>query len=172
MKKIMLCRKKVLILVAAIVLLVIGIYGMTRPIFYGASYYHASFYDGNDFNGTMKFYTDNTVVIRNTNFDEEIKSFYYYKNGYVFFCSAQTEEEYKAEVAVIDADFEKAVNSPFYASKINVFKLTSEGPDGYKSIYLCQNSMMMAVVCGAIELTLVGFYIASAAHCKKDKCKE
>ena len=58
----------------------------------------------------MIFYADNTMAIRNTNFDEEYKSYYYYKDGYIFFPLA--EAEYEAEVSAINEDFEAAVNAP------------------------------------------------------------
>ena len=172
MNKTRACRTTALILaVVSIVLLVVGIYGMTRPMSYGSNYYHAAFYEGEDFNGTMTFYSDNTMVIRNTNFDEEIKSYYYYKDGYIFFIFAQTEAEYQEEVAAINADFEGAVNTPFYASKINAFRLSSEGLDDYKSVYICQPSIMMLVAWCAMELALIGFAIASVIRGKKERCK-
>ena len=170
MNKMRSCRITAMILAAvAIVLLVIGIYGATRPISYGSSYYHAVFYEDEEFNGTMTFYSDNTMVVRNTNFDEDIKFFYYYKNGYVFFALAETEEEYEKEVAAINEDFEAAVKSPFYASKINPFRLSSEGPDGFRSVYLCQSSIMMMVPLVAIELALVVLVIASMNRSRKMK---
>ena len=169
MNKMRSCRKTARILaVTAIILLIVGIYGMTRPMSYGTDYYHAAFYEGEDFNGTMAFYSDNTMVIRNTNFDGEYKSYYYYKNGYIFFTLAQTEAEYQEEVTAINADFEGAVNAPFYASKINAFRLSSEGPDGYKSVYICQLPVMMLVVWGAVELALIGFAIATGIRRKKE----
>ena len=156
--------------IAAIVCLVIGIYGMTRPMSYGSVYYHASSYEGEDFSGTMTFYEDNTMVIRNSNFEEDIKSMYYYKEGYLFFVLATTQEKYQEEVAAINADFEAAINTPFYASKINPFVMTSQGLDGYESAYLCQRSVMMAAVWGVVELALIGLAITSAL-CRK-KCAE
>ena len=45
--------------------------------------------------------------------------------------------------------------------------MTSEGPDGYKSIYLCRNSIMMAVGLSVIELVLICFATTSVLHCKK-----
>ena len=168
MNKMRSCRKTTRILaVTAIILLVVGIYGMTRPISYGLNYYHASFYEGDDFSGSMIFYPDNTMVVRNITFVEETKFFYYYKNGYVFISIAETQEEYEQEVVAIDADFEGAVNAPFYASKINAFRLSSEGPDGYKSVYICQLPVMMLVVWGAVELALIGFAIATGIRRKK-----
>ena len=169
MNKMRSCRITALILaVAALALLVVGVYGMTRPMSYGSDYYHAAFYEGEDFNGTMAFYPDNTMVIRNTNFEEDIKLFYYYKNGYVFFGMSQTEAEFQEEVAAIDADFEGAVNTPFYASEINPFRLSSEGPDGYISVYICQSPVMMAVAWGVVELALIGLAIASVIRGKKN----
>ena len=164
-------KTAVILLLIAIILLGIGIYGLTRPLSYGSCYYHASFYEGEDFNGTIAFYPDNTMVISNTNFDEEMKLLYYYKDGYLFFTLAQTEEEYEKEVAAINEDFEGAVNVPFYASKINAFKFSPEGLDGYTSVYICQDSIMMTMVWGAIELVLIGIAIASVIRCKKAKCR-
>ena len=94
-------QKAQIFAVVAIVLLVVGIYGVTRPLSFGSGYYHAS----------------------------------------------------------------------FYASKINAFKMTSEGPDGYKSIYLCQTSIIMAVVWSVMELALIGFAVASVIHCRKEKTR-
>ena len=159
----------IILAVAAVVLLAMGIYGATRPISYGASYYNASYYEGEEFRGTMVFYTDNTMVIRNTNYDEEYKSYYYCKNGYVFFSLAQTEAEYQEEVAAIDADFEGAVNTPFYASKVNAFKLTSEGLDDYATTYTCKPAIFMAIAGGVVELILIVFTIVSFATPKKNK---
>ena len=112
------------------------------------------------------------MVVRNTNFNEEIKFFYYYKDGYVFFALAETQEEYEKEVAAINADFEGAVDTPFYASKINAFRLSSEGLDDYITVYLCQSAIMMAVAMGVIELVLIGIAIASAIRSKKENHKE
>ena len=151
----------------AIILLVVGIYGMTRPLSYGLSYYHASFFEGEDFNGTITFDSDNTLVVSNTNFDEELKFFYYYRNGYIFFPLGETQEEFEKEVVAINEDFEGAINAPFYASKITPFRLSSEGLDGYKTVYFCKNAMMMAAVWGAVELTLIGFAFSAVVRSKK-----
>ena len=101
MNKMRSCRIKALIpAVIAIVLLVVVIYGTSSPMSYGCDYYHAAFYEGEDFNGTMVFYPDNTMVIRNTNLDEDYKAYYYYKNGYIFFILVQTEAEYQRLAAL------------------------------------------------------------------------
>ena len=162
------CRITALILaVVALILLAVGIHGMTRPISYGASYYHASFYEGEDFNGSMTFYADNTMVVRNTNFDEDLKLLYYYKDGYVFFTVGATQEEYENEVAAINGDFEGAVNTPFYASKINAFRLASEGLDDYTTVYICQSAVKMAVAWILMELVLMSITIACVIRCKR-----
>lgn len=154
------CRITALILtVAAILLLGVGIYLLTRPISYGMSYYHASVYDSDDFNGSMTFYADNSMLVRNTNFGEEMKSLYYYKDGYIFFALAQTQEAYEEEVAAINKDFEGAVNTPFYASRINAFTLTSDGPDGYRSVYTCTQMVYVAIIGGIVELALMALAV-------------
>ena len=89
----------------------------------------------------------------------------------MFFIFSETEEDYNAEVAAINADFEGAVNTPFYGSKINVFRHASEGLDGYRSAYICQLAVMMAVFWGVVELALIGLTVASAVRCKKIKCR-
>ena len=169
MNKIKSIPKKVLALsVVVIILLVIGIGGMTSPIAYGSVYYHASNYEGDDFSGSMIFYPDNTMVVRNTNLDEDMKLLYYYRDGYIFFTAAETEAEYYHEVKAINEDFEAAINTPFYASKITAFKLTSEGlDDDYSTVYVCQNSSMMAAAWVVIEVALVISIAVSVIRHKK-----
>jgi hypothetical protein len=164
-------RTALIIATVAIAFLFVGIYGLTRPISYGLNYYHATFYEGEDFSGTMTFYSDNTMFVRNTTLGDDTKFLYYHKNGYVFLLLSETQEEYENEVAAIDEDFEGAVNSPFYASKINAFRCVSEGPDGYRSVYLCQSSLLMALLWGAIELILICFAFSYAVRYKKEKRK-
>ena len=164
--------KALILIVIAIIWLVAGIYGMTRPIAYGVNYYHATMYEGDDFNGTMIFHPDNTMVVRNTNFDEELAMRYYYKDGYVFFPMPDEDAEYASEVEAILADFEGAVNAPFYASKISGFQLSSEGLDGYQSVYLCQIALMMAVLWGFIELVLIVVALVLATRPEKEKHEE
>lgn len=96
---------------------------LARPISYGMSYHNETVYDGGIFEGTMKFYSDKTMVNSNTNFDNEINSRYYYKDGYVFFVSAETDEEYETEITSINKDFDQAIKIPFYSDKINSFRL-------------------------------------------------
>ena len=162
--------------VAAIIVSIVAVISMffygrmiTQPISYGLSYYHASAYEGDDFNGAMVFYPDNTVRNRNTNFDEDIVLRYYYKDGYVFFTLATTDEEYAEEVTLINANFEEAVNTPFYADKIDAFKMIAEGLDDYTSRYFCRQAIFLAIAWGAVELAMVGFVCIAFIRCKKVK---
>ena len=76
---------------------------------------------------------------------------------------AATEEEYQEEVANINADFEGAVNSPFYASKINAFRMVFVGPDGYTLTYKCNSAIVFAIIGGVVLVTLLGFSITALA---------
>ena len=162
----------IILLVAVVVSLIFYVNMLAQPISYGRPYRHASVYDGDDFDSEMVFYPDWTMVVRNTNFDEDMKFYYYYMDGYLFFTMAQTEEEYEEEVTRINANFEEAVSSPFYAAKMNAFKMTDEGLDDYISYYFCQDSIFVAMTWGVGELILIGFAVISVLRCKKTKCEE
>lgn len=173
MKRFLLCKKAaILLLVAALVFA--GFYGymVARPVSYGMDYRTETIYEGEVFEGTMKFYPDGTLVNGNSNFNEETTLRYYYKDGYIFFTMAETEEAYAQEVAAIDADFETAVNTPFYAAKVNAFKVVSTGPDGYVSLYTCAPALAFAAVCGIVELAMLGLACASLILGKKGKREE
>ena len=165
-------KTPLILLVIALILLVVGINVLAKPMTYGLNYDHVSMYEGDEFNGSMVFYSDNTMKIKNTNFDGEMESFYYYKDGYIFFIMVQTQEEYEAEAAAIDENFEEAVNTPFYASKINAFRLSSEAADGFKTVYVCKSAVFKAIVFGVVELVLIAVASVSLIVSKKTKCKE
>ena len=173
MKKYLACIKTVIILFI-VTILSLGFYAymLARPISYGMAYHNSTVYEGETFEGRMKFYSDLIMLNKNTSFDKELKSYYYYKNGYIFFTMAETEEEYQEEVKNINADFEGAVNAPFYASKINAFELVSVGPDGYTVVYTCTPAIVFAVVGGVVELALLGAAILSLILYKKSKCEK
>ena len=155
-------------LLLTIVWFCFSVYMIVRPISYGMNYHHLSVYEDEVFEGAMKFYSDRTMVIRNTNFDEEIKQRYHYKDGYVFFIMTETEEEYQKEVEYIENNFEEAVNRLFYSAKTSAFKqIVSGGDDGYTVVYTCHNAKDLALACGIIELILIGFTCASAIIRKK-----
>ena len=115
----------------------------------------------------MKFSPDKTMVIRNSNYGIEMKSYYYYKDGYIFFTLAETKEEYEQEVTYINENFEEALKNPFYAYKITAFRLVAEEADGYSSVYICKQAIFLAVVGGIIQLVLIGLTCGNFVLWKK-----
>ena len=159
----------VILAVLTIVSLCFYVMMLAKPITYGQPYYHASVYEGDDFNGTLTFYPDNTMFVENTSFVEPAKFYYYRKDSYLFFTMAETPEEYDAEVAMIDENFEEAISTPFYAAKLNAFQLTAAGLDDYDTFYYCKYSINLAIAWGIAQLALIGLAWASIACCKKAK---
>lgn len=156
MIKLLSCTKTVIVfLIVMMVSLGAYMYMFTRPMSYGMEYYHKTVYEGERFECTMIFRSDGTMVTRNTTFEEDIDSRYYYKDGYVFFTMAQTDAEYEEEVAYINDHFEEAIQSTFYAAKADTFRVVTEGPDGYTSVYTCTSAIVWAVVGGVVELALI-----------------
>ena len=163
-------KTAMILLVVTVILLSAYAYMLARPISYGLKYQSETVYEGYSFEGTMKFYPNHTMVNSNSNFDEEMESFYYYQNGYIFFTMAMTEESYEKEVAMIKENFDEAVKTPFYADKINAFTLVADGMDGEDAfIYTCKPAIVLAVVFGVIELALIALTCVSFALCKKAK---
>ena len=165
--------------ITATVLLVVTVlslgfyaYMLLRPISYGMSYHNVTEYDSGTFEGTIKFRADETMTSNNTNFDKEIKSYYYQKNGYVFFVMALTADEYEEEVKYINENFDEAVNTPLYADKINAFKLVLEESDGYGVVYTCKPAIVFAIVAGIVELALVSLTVLSFVLRKKNEDQE
>ena len=163
----------------AIVLLIITVlflgfyaYMLARPISYGMSYHNEIVYEGEAFEGNLKFYRDGTVLNKNTNFDEERKDYYYYRDGYIFTLMAQTPEEYEQEVAAINENFEQAVDRPFYASKINAFRQVAEGLDSYVTTYTCTGAIVFAAVGGVFALAFLALTLVSFLLSKKARTKE
>ena len=173
MKKIF-SNKITAVILLFVTLISIGfyIYMVARPISYGMSYKNKVVYEGVEFEGTLKYYPDGTVLIKNSNFDEEMKNYYYYKEGYVFSLMAQTKEEYNEEVSYINENFEEAVASPFYASKINAFKQAPDGLDEYVTTYTCNGAIVFAIAGGVVELVLMIVTVLSFICCTKVKCCE
>ena len=162
-------KTAVILLIVTIISIGFYVYMIARPISYGFSYHHKTVYEGELFEGTIKFNPNGTMVILNTTFKEAVKSRYYYKDGNIFLTMAETEEEYQKEVAYINENFEEAINTPFYATKINAFRQIAEGVDGYTSIYTCTAAIIFAVVGAVIELILIGITLTSFVFCKKSK---
>lgn len=173
MKRILACKKIVIILLTVTILsTVFYAYVLARPVSYGMSYHMEMEYENVTFEGTMRFFPDRTMVNLNSNLDNEVKSRYYYKNGYLFFTMALTDEAYEKEVASINDDFEKAVNSPFYAAKINAFKLVSKGVDDNTTPYVCTSAIRFAVAFGVVEVLLIALSVTCLILSKKAKCEE
>lgn len=159
-------------LVVAILVLALNIYLIARPISYGWGYYAEDEYQGIQYEGAMKFNADGTMVLRNSNHGREMEAYYYYKDGYIFFTMAETDEAYEEEVAYINENFEEALNTPFYADKINAFTLKADGPDGYTVVYTCTQAIVFAIIGGVIELALMGLAFANLSAHKKAKQEE
>ena len=173
MKKILSFSKTAtILLLVTVICLGVYVYMLARPISYGMSYHNETLYMGVAFEGTLKFYPDGKVLNKNTNFEEEMEYYYYYKDGYVFSLLAQTDEEYEAEVAYIDENFETAVATPFYAAKINAFRQVADGMDEYVTTYTCTGAIVFAIVGGVVEAALIALTLASLKLSKKAKTRE
>lgn len=168
MKKI-LSNVKAAIILLAVTVLALGFYGymLLRPISYGMPYHNVTEYVGGYFEGTQTYYPDGTVVTRNTNLEGEAIGRFYYKDGYVFSLMAETDEEFEAEVAEINEDFEAALELPFYASEINAFRQIPKEVYGYTSAYTCTPAIIFAVAFGIFELVLVIFTAISFVLSRK-----
>ena len=172
MKKILSCTKTaVILLLVTILALGFYIYMLARPISYAMPYHNETVYEGVAFEGTLKFYPNGKALNKNTNFEEVLEDYYYYKDGYIFTLMAKTDAEYEAEVAYINENFQEAIASPFYAAKINAFRQTNIGPDGYNTTYTCTGAIIIAVAGGVVALALIVLTISSFALCKKAKDK-
>ncbi len=173
MKKI-LFKTKTAIILLLVTILFLGFYTymIARPISYGMSYHNEIVYEGVPFEGTMKFYPDGKLISDNTNFDEPLEMYYYYKDGYVFTLMAETDTEYEAEVASINENFDEAVATPFYAIKTGAFKQVSEGMDQEVTTYTCTGAIIFAIAGGVLALALIALTVSSFALSKKAKNKE
>jgi hypothetical protein len=144
-------------------------YMIARPISYGMAYECSTVYEGTAFEGKLEFSSDSTLLTQNSSFEEGLTSYYFYKNGYIFFTMAETEIDYLKEVENINADFESAINLPFYASEINAFRLISNGPDGYSLTYKCTPAIIFATIGGVTLAILLGFSITSLTFYQRTK---
>lgn len=168
MRKLANKKTTVFCLILSVLLLAIYVFMIGRPISYGMAYHVETVYEGQHFEGTMRFYSDGSRKNLNTNYDKEQESLYYYKDGYVFFVSAETDEDYNKEVASINEDFDGAINTPFYADEINAFRLVCQD-ENYSIAYTCTSAIMIAIVGGIVELALIGLTCTSFIACKKAK---
>ena len=160
---------KTALVLLIVTIITLGCYAfvLVRPISYGMPYRNEVVYEGVAFEGSIVYYPDGTMVYENSNFDGEMTGYYYYRDGYVFTLMAQTDEEYEAEVAYIDENFEEAVASPFYATKTNAFRQVADGSDSYATTYTCQGAVIVAVAGGAVGLILIALTAVSLALSKR-----
>ena len=165
-------KTTIILFIATVLFLVFYTYMLARPISYGMSYHNKIVYEGAAFEGTLKFYPSGKVITDNTNFDEPFENYYYYRDGYVFSLMAVTDEEYEAEVAYINENFDEAVASPFYAAKINAFRQVALGMDEYVTTYTCTGAIIFAAVGGFVALALGATFICSSIFSQKEKGKE
>ena len=162
MKKLLSNKKTAIaLLIATVILLGFYVYMLARPISYGMAYHNKSEYAGGVFEGTMKFYSDETMTNSNTNFYEELESRYYYKDGYVFFTMADTDEKYEEEVDFINKNFDEAIKMPFYADEINAFRVVATEGDGFETVYTCTPAIVFAITVGIAIAALIGLTSAS-----------
>ena len=165
----MLSYAKTAIILLLVAVLFLGFYGymLARPISYGMNYHNETVYEGVAFEGDLKFSPDGKVISKNTNFDEPFEMYYYYKDGYIFNLVATTDEEYEAEIAYINENFDEAVASPFYAVKTNAFKQVAAGMDEDATTYTCIGAIVFAVAGGVAALALIALTVSSFALSKR-----
>ena len=101
--KSILSNTKTAIILLIVTLLSLGFYTymLLRPISYGMNYHIEVEYEGETFEGDVKYRRDGTVINKNSTFDKEIEGYYYYKDGYVFTLLTETEEQRAAEGSVL-----------------------------------------------------------------------
>jgi hypothetical protein len=174
MKNILSKTKTAIILLIVTVLLTGSyVYLLTCPIAYGMKYRNETVYEGEVFKGSLKYSADGKVISENTNFDEPLEMYYYYKDGYVFNLVAKNDAEYEAEVAYINENFDEALAAPFYAVKTNAFKQVPVGfEDDDATIYTCKGAIIFAIVGGIDRLLLIALTVSSFVLSKKAKNKE
>ena len=166
-----LSKTKTAIILLIVTILLVGsyIWIVANPVTYGMKYRNETVYEGEVFKGSLKYSPDGKVISENTNFDEPLEMYYYYKDGYVFNLLATNDEEYEAEVADINANFDEAVATPFYAVKTNAFKQVAVGMDEEATTYICTGAIIFAIVGGIGILLLIALTAYSFVLCKKAK---
>ena len=177
MKKVFSSPKTAIILLLVTVLF-LGYYAymLIRPISYGMNYDIEMVYDGETFKESFKYYSDGRVVCNSSGYNEEMTYYYYYSNGYVFNLIAETEEECQEEIDYINANFDEAVSSPYYATKTNAFcqvdEFMDENDANLTYTYTCTGAIIFAIVGGVGALLLVALTVFSFVLFKKAKAKE
>ena len=160
-----------LLIVTAITL---GLYAymLLRPVSHGMRYTAETEYLGETYTSTTVFRADNTSVTTSNSIDIELESFYFVKGGYLFLTYATTEEEYREEVEYIKENFEQAKEIPFYASRVNAFKLVNVAPDGFSTVYKCDTAVVLAILFGVVELMLIALTAISLVLSKRARAND
>ena len=162
-------KTAIILLIVTVLLLGSYVYIIASPVTYGMKYRNETVYEGEVFKGSLKYSPDGKVISENTNFDEPFEMYYYYKDGYVFNLMATNDEEYEAEVAYINENFDEAVASPFYAVKTNAFKQIAVGMDEDATTYTCIGAIIFAIVGGIDRLLLIALTAYSFVLSQKAK---
>ena len=165
-------KTAIILLIVTVLLLGSYVYIIASPVTYGMKYRNETVYEGEVFKGSLKYSPDGKVISENTNFDEPLEMYYYYKDGYVFNLLATNDEEYEAEVADINANFDEAVATPFYAVMTNAFKQVAVGMDEDATTYTCTSAIVFAVAGGVVVLALIALTGSSFSLSKKAKGKK
>ena len=165
-------KTAIILLIVTVLLLGSYIWIVANPVTYGMKYRNETVYEGEVFKGSLKYSPDGKVISENTNFDEALEMYYYYKDGYVFNLLATNDEEYEAEVAYINENFDEALASPFYAVKTNAFKQVAAGMDEDATTYTCTGAIVFAVAGGVVVLALIALTGSSFSLSKKAKGKK
>ena len=165
-------KTSIILLIVTVLLLGCYVYIVTSPVTYGMKYRNETVYEGEVFKGSLKYSPNGKVIGENTNFDEPFEMYYYYKDGYVFNLVAKNDEEYEAEVAYINENFDEAVASPLYAMKTNAFKQVAHGFDGDVMTYTCTGAIVFAIVGGINRVLQIALTAYSFVLSKKAKNKE
>ena len=169
-----LSKTKTSIILLCITVLLVGSYIciVASPISYGMKYRNETVYDGQTFKGSLKYTLGGKVISENTNFAEPMEMYYYCKDGFVFNLMATNDEEYDAEVAYINANFDEAIATPFYAFKTNSLRLFAVGTDESVTTYTCIGGFIYAIVGCADRLLLIALTVYSFVLSKKAKSQE
>ena len=162
-------KTAIILLIVTVLLLGSYICIIANPVTYGMKYRNETVYDGVVFKGSLKYSPDGKVISKNTNFEEPIEMYYYYKDGYVFTLVAKNEEERASEIAYINENFDEAIATPLYASKTSAFKQVAVGLDEEVTTYTCTGAAIFAVVGGVVWLALIALTAYSFVLSKKAK---
>lgn len=179
-------------LAVAVLFLGLYVYMIARPIAYGMKYEFSGEAPyiveeeeiSSEFDIEMTFHMNDKVSINNKTSDFKGESYYYYQAGYIYFCQAQNEEEYNAEVKEIKADWdnimavlnketvtleEESVLLSVY--KINAFELESQARE-IELAQTCNGTIIFTVIGGVVELLVIGLAVTSFVIGKKTSKKE